>query len=465
LSFRTRLSLLVATAVAVSVAAASAALYLLVSQAMLAQVDQTLRDRVTALSPAIAAIENRCFPGASQRSSTSPSGAPCTKPPGSTLPQPTLGGPAGYVQFFDATGKVTLVPGERSELPITAADRGLASRGGRDLLENATVNGIPVRIVTHATRNHGGIQIAERLDGIEAVLANLRWLLYGVCGAGIALGAVLGRGVARTALRPVDRLMLATEHVADTRDLRRRIDEPGKDELGRLAHSFNRMLEALDASERMQRRLVADASHELRTPLSSLRTNIELLARPNELPPGARDQLLAALLDQVERLTRLVADLIDLARGDEPTRQVRADIRLDEIVAGTAAVARTHFPDVRFVVHSQPTVVAGDANRLSRAVANLLDNAGKWSRPGDEVEVEVGAGTVTVRDNGPGIAPEHVPHVFDRFWRAPEARQKPGSGLGLAIVYQVARSHGGEISVEAAAGGGSRFRLRLPEIS
>jgi two-component system sensor histidine kinase MprB len=117
---------------------------------------------------------------------------------------------------------------------------------------------------------------------------------------------------------------------------------------------------------------------------------------------------------------------------------------------------------VRFTVDARPTVVEGDPDRLARAVANLLDNAGKWSPPGGEVEVHVSGGEVTVRDHGPGIPPEHAQHVFQRFWRAPDARRKPGSGLGLAIVQQVAESHGGEVRVEQAPGGGALLRLRLP---
>jgi two-component system sensor histidine kinase MprB len=225
------------------------------------------------------------------------------------------------------------------------------------------------------------------------------------------------------------------------------------------------MLEALGQSELMQRQLVADASHELRTPLSSLRTNIEVLARAPQLPPKERDQLLTDVTGQLQRLSRLVANLIDLARGDAPTSLVRTDVRLDELTARAVDVARTHFPDVRFAIDARPTVVEGDPERLERAVANLLDNAGKWSPSGGDVEVQVTQGEVSVRDHGPGIATEHMPHVFDRFWRAPQAREKPGSGLGLAIVRQVARSHGGDVDVANARDGGALLRLRLPTVS
>jgi two-component system sensor histidine kinase MprB len=300
---------------------------------------------------------------------------------------------------------------------------------------------------------------------VNTLLGHLRWILVGVGIGGIVLAALLGRQVARTTLRPVGRLMSATEHVAGTSDLRQRIEEPGDDELGRLAHSFNRMLEALEQSQHTQHQLVADASHELRTPLSSLRTNVEVLARSRQLAPAERDRLLNDVVGQLERLSRLVADLIDLARGDQPDSQVRADVRLDEVVATAVTTARSHFPDIDFTLTADPTMVEGDPQRLERAIANLLDNAGKWSPRGASVEVRVSDGEVSVRDHGPGIDPDHIAHVFDRFWRAPEARQKPGSGLGLAIVRQVVAGHGGAVSVEPASGGGALLRMRFPSVS
>ncbi len=247
--------------------------------------------------------------------------------------------------------------------------------------------------------------------------------------------------------------MLATEHVADTRDLRRRIEEPGSDEVGRLAHSFNRMLEALDQSERTQRQLVADASHELRTPLSSLRTNIEVLARGGGLEAEDRDRLLGDVLGQVERLSHLVADLMDLARGDEPVSRVRAEVALDEVVAAAVEVAASHHPQVRFTLDARETVVEGDPDRLAKAVANLLDNAGKWSPPGEEVEVRVGGGEVTVRDHGPGIPVDacraRVPAVLASAGGAADT----GVGVGAGDRAAGGGTTGGWVTVEQAAGG------------
>jgi two-component system sensor histidine kinase MprB len=235
----------------------------------------------------------------------------------------------------------------------------------------------------------------------------------------------------------------------------------GTDELSRLGSSFNTMLEALEASQSAQRQLVADASHELRTPLTSLRTNIEVLADAESLSPEDRSKLLGDVVGQLDELTTLVTDLVDLARGDEPELEAE-DLRLDLLVSDAVERARRYAGDKRFTVDLEPCLMHGIAARLDRAVSNLLDNALKWSPPGGVIDVKVSKGVVSVRDRGPGIEPEDIPFVFDRFYRAPAARGLPGSGLGLAIVRQVAESHGGSVSVEAPEGGGARLVLRIP---
>ena len=496
MSIRTRIGILVAATAVVTVAIASIVVYVLVRAQMLGQVDATLRDRVgsvgvntqvfiangpggfgtlqgvTTPAPLQSVPGKGCFISETHGPATAPDGTQGTSATVSGqcptvlvagLVPPPLGGAGGYTQIIDSHGNIALTPGETQALPVSADDMQLAASGRQQvLLETATVNGTPLRIATTPILGGRALQVSRPLDEVDSSLARLRWILAGICLAVLAVAALAGRALARRALRPVDRLMTATEHVAGTQDLRRRIEEPGRDELGRLAHSFNRMLEALDRSQRTQRQLVADASHELRTPLSSLRTNIEVLARADRIADPERERMLADVLAQVERLSTLVADLIDLARGDEPSSQVRADVGLDELVTQEVEVAQRHFPDVRFRVHGgAPVVVEGDPHRIGRAVANLLDNAGKWSPAGAEVEVCVAGAEVTVRDHGPGIAPQHVAHVFQRFWRAPEAKQRPGSGLGLAIVQQVAVSHGGGVAVESPPGGGALLRLRL----
>jgi two-component system, OmpR family, sensor histidine kinase MprB len=318
-----------------------------------------------------------------------------------------------------------------------------------------------VRVYTLSAGPSGALVVARPLTEVDHALFILRIALGLLALAGIGLAVFLSRLATRTAVRPVAQLTAAAEHVASTRDLSQRIAAAGVDEVSRLARAFNTMLEALERSQRAQRRLVADASHELRTPLTSLRTNLEVMAR-NGLEDGDRDRLKRDLVAQLEELTGLVGDLVELAREDEPEPPAAEDVRLDALVAGAVERARRHAPHVRFALATEPALVHAVPARLDRAVANLLDNAAKYS---DRVEVGLTRdGELTVRDHGPGIAEADRPRVFDRFYRAPDARGRPGSGLGLAIVRQVAEGHGGSVHAEAADGGGALLRLRLPVV-
>jgi two-component system, OmpR family, sensor histidine kinase MprB len=269
--------------------------------------------------------------------------------------------------------------------------------------------------------------------------------------------------VAAAAVAPVRRVAEAADTVAQTGELSHHIDVPSGDDLGRLAASFNTMLDALSESLAQQRQLVADASHELRTPLSTVRTNVEVLARADELAPADRAALIRDTVGQIGELTRLVRNLVELARGDgqeEPFTIVDLEALTRRAVD---EVGRSH-SSIAFRLDGVPSPIRGAPGRLSRAVSNLIDNAAKWSPPGAEVEIAVRDGTVSVRDHGPGIDPADLPHIFDRFYRSPRARTMPGSGLGLAIVKQVADSHGGSVSAANAAGGGALFVLRFPAV-
>ena len=225
--------------------------------------------------------------------------------------------------------------------------------------------------------------------------------------------------------------------------------------------ALERSMSALDASVHAQRQLVADASHELRTPVTSLRTNIEILQQAESMDTEERRRLLNDVVEQIEELTLLMNDLIDLARGEEP-RADAEEVRLDLVVSEVVDRARRHAPATPLQVELEPTIVAGVPARLERAVSNLIDNAVKYSPPGEPVEIQLHEKELTVRDHGPGIAAEDLPHVFDRFYRGAEARGRPGSGLGLAIVRQVVDQQGGSVAAEPAPGGGTLMRLRLP---
>ncbi|WP_327047516.1 HAMP domain-containing histidine kinase [Microbispora sp. NBC_01189] len=299
--------------------------------------------------------------------------------------------------------------------------------------------------------------------GVLAALADvddLGWPFVAVAVGGLVLSGALGWLAARAALRPVNALKDAAGRVATTRDLTTRIQVSGDDELSSLARSFNAMLDALERSAKSQKRLVADASHELRTPLTAVRTNVELLIRGN-LPQEDRDAASRAVMSGLEELTALVADVVELARDEEPAVLVE-QVRFDELVSREVARAARHWPATAYSVSVEPAVVRGVPDRLARAVGNLLDNAAKYSPGGGRVEVSLRDGVLIVRDHGPGISADDLPHVFDRFYRAPSARALPGSGLGLAIVGQVVDSHGGSVSAGPAPGGGTLVRLALP---
>jgi two-component system sensor histidine kinase MprB len=279
-----------------------------------------------------------------------------------------------------------------------------------------------------------------------------------VAGGGVVAAAGLGFAVARSALAPVGELTRAAERVAATQELDARIPDKRGDELGRLAAAFNEMLSALEASRTQQRRLVADASHELRTPLTSLRTNIELLAKAPGLPGAEREKLLADVTAELAELGHLVAELVDLAGDPNATQEAATDVRLDELAGQVVERARRR-TGTDITLDAEAVVVRGRPAALERAIANLVDNACKWS---PAAEVCIRGGMVEVRDRGPGIEPGDRPRVFDRFFRASTARSMPGSGLGLAIVKQAVEAHGGRVWVEENPGGGAVVGFEVP---
>jgi two-component system, OmpR family, sensor histidine kinase MprB len=444
MSFRARLTLASAAAVAVAVVGASAVTYGIVRNELRGQVDETLQARARDLPPELPVIpdpDGELFLG---------------------LHPERFGGVSVFTQAVDRDGKVFKPRGSSSQLPVS--DRALAAARGEiedPFYEDAHVQGTHVRVLTLPLVDGGAVQLSRSLEEVDRVLSRIsRWLIA-LAIVGIGLAAALGLLVARAVLAPVQRLTRAAEDVSQTGDLSQRIDADGKDELSRLASTFNTMLGALEDSARSQRQLVSDASHELRTPLTSLRTNIEVLARDEALPAGEREKLLRDVTEQLTEMTALVAELVELARGDQAPVEPE-DVRLDLVTADAIERTRRNRPGVSFEPDLQESMIRGVPSTIERAVSNLLDNAAKWSPPDGEIEVTVREGVVTVRDHGPGIDAEDLPFVFDRFYRAPAARGLPGSGLGLAIVRQVAEAHGGTVTAEAAEGGGTRMRLTLP---
>jgi two-component system sensor histidine kinase MprB len=432
MSFRLRVTLLATAAVAIAVVAASGVVYVVVRHQLLGEVDTSLVNRARDFL-------DHPGPGPGPGIGIVPLG-----------PRASLGGPPTYVQVIRSDGEGAVV-----KLPGVKQAEDLAESGGRGFFSDGHVQGVHVRVYSAQVANGLALQVARPLDEVDHTLHRIGLFLLFIGLGGVGIASALGLLVGQATLRPVGHLTEVAEEVADTRDLSRRIETGSRDELGRLASAFNEMLEALDTSLKAQRQLVADASHELRTPLASLRTNVEVLAGGKSLAPEERRKLLADVIGQVEELSALVGDLVELDPDAPPELE---DVRLDELVGAAVERARLHSPSVAFRTELEESVVQVAPAQVERAVSNLLDNAAKWS---DIVDVRVAGAEVTVRDHGPGIAEEDLPHVFDRFYRAASARRLPGSGLGLSIVRQVAHSHNGAVTAENAPEGGAIFRLHL----
>jgi two-component system sensor histidine kinase MprB len=448
MTFSVRVALITAAAVAIAAIGAAILMYLVVANQFLDQIDNSLEDAARIARQSGPLLGSPVRPG-EQR----PFGRDAGR----------MGGRADvFAQSIDANGNILHADlNQPDRALVTTTARSVAASGHGDAWFDTTAgDGTHVRVYVVALGSNAALEVARSIDEIDEALAKTRFRLGLVAFGGVLLAAALGAAVARAALTPVRRLTNIVEEVSRTRDLSQRVSTSSNDELGRLAASFNVMLGELEMSLRQQRQLVADASHELRTPLTSLRTNLELLERGQPADPAERQQVIGELVGQMERLSTLVSDLIDLAR-DEKTQLVVEDVRLDELTTDAIAEMRLRYPNVRFEVTAAPSTVRGVRSRILRAITNLLDNAGKWSPAGGLVEVAVRGPEITVRDHGPGIAPEDEAHVFDRFWRAPTARSLPGSGLGLAIVKDVADTHGGRVTLERPADGGASFRLRL----
>jgi two-component system sensor histidine kinase MprB len=464
MSLRARLTLFTAAGIALVLGVGSVATYLIVRGQVRGQVDSSLRRFsargvvVLADAPAgqlpdvLRRFQRRLPPPGSDR----PAGGIRIAAP---LP---FGSAPLYLQLIDRSGRVQLRGDHRVTLPVAAGAVDVVHRTRPSFLYDATVKGAHLRVFAAPLDAGHAVLVALPLTEVDRALDRLLVTLLLITGGGIALAALVGGGIAHGALRPVRRLTDTAEAVADTHDLGTRIGEDRRDELGRLGASFDKMLGALDDALAAQRRLVADASHELRTPLTTLRTNIEVLREGEGLADVDRARLVDDLAGEVEELTGLVADVVDLARGSQREFHL-VEVRLDALADDVVGRARSRYPDVRFRLVAEPSVVLADADRLERALSNLVDNAAKWSPPRSEVEILVRRGEISVRDHGPGVAEADRPFIFERFYRAGEARRLPGSGLGLAIVSQVAETHGGAVDVEPAEGGGSRFRLSLVE--
>jgi two-component system sensor histidine kinase MprB len=467
MSMRTRLTVLVSAAVALAVIAASLIAWAMIRSWMVGEMDDSLLarvpdagriERITGQLPEGALADERLFHvnGLIQQEQVA-------------------------VQFLGPDGGVErqLAPPAVSEqlraLPVDGVSLPVPVEG-EPRLDTVTIAGEDYRVLSTRVGESASImRLFQPLSSLEQTLTAIGWALAATAAAGVALAAGVGWLVAAAAVRPVHRLVDAAEGVTATGDLSRRVRlgrrkrvRQGKDELDRLGEAFNSMLRALETSRAQQRELLENASHELRTPLTVLRNDFGLLTRLERTGAGTEDerrQVIDDLDTQVAALADEVDQIVTLARGDA-VREPRRIASLPEVVEQAAARVRRLDPAVAVTVDAQPATAVVYPVALERAVANLARNAVQACAGGGTVTITLrttaSAHRVEVLDDGPGVDPDEIPRLFQRFFRGAHGRARPGSGLGLAIVEQAAALHGGEARAMNRPEGGARFVLAWP---
>ncbi|MFD5716698.1 MULTISPECIES: HAMP domain-containing sensor histidine kinase [unclassified Streptomyces] len=471
LPLRSRLALLVAAAVAFAVAAVSVTCWFIVQGKLYDELNNELQSSANRPQGGklVSTISN-C-----NGSEVDPSGQSPTDAGGFRAQFES------YLQVVTADGESCVASVSPGKIEVAGSDTDFAKNpvaGHGTFRDGTDTKGNPVRVLTVPLMisnpdgtttiiKDAATMYAVPLKGTNATLNELALVLLLVGGIGVLGAGAAGLWVARAGLRPVDKLTETVEHVARTEDLTVRIPVEGNDEIARLSESFNSMTASLASSRELQQQLIADAGHELRTPLTSLRTNIELLTRSEEtgrpIPPADRKALLASVTAQMTELAALIGDLQTLSRSDEAHAGDRVEVvALQDTVEAALRRARLRGPELTITADLEPWFVRAEPSALERAIVNILDNAVKFSPPGGTVDVRLHAGELSVRDHGPGIPTDELPHVFDRFWRSPDARALPGSGLGLSIVARTVQQAGGEVSLRPAEDGGTIATVRLP---
>jgi two-component system, OmpR family, sensor histidine kinase MprB len=439
-TLRNRVSVAAAVGVLIVVAAVSGVLYFSYAASLRSRVDAALVDDALQASSILKHIKQSA---ASDKGSTPDFDKPVTV--GSV-----------QVQLFpdSAAGQPTRFG------PLDNRDVAIAEHEQPAYFANARHDGQRFRVYT-AAWNGGLVRVSRAENADDGALRNAALLLAGLTLGAAAITYGAARLTAGRVLRPIADLTAAAEHVTRTRDLTARLGATGtRDEVGRLGSSFDTMLAALHESVTAQRQLVADASHELRTPLTSLTTNLDLLEDGAGVADPQAPALVRAAREQAGELDQLITDLLDLARYRESAPH-RETLRLDLLTGEAVHRVRQRTPHAAIDTELYPCLVHVDPAGADHAICNLIDNAIKWNSSGAAVHVLVADAYVSVTDHGPGIPDEDLPHIFERFYRAPAARGMPGTGLGLAIVGNVAQANDGTIEVRTGPDG-STFTLAFP---
>lgn len=440
MSLRLRIALISASAVAVAIAIGAVLTFNATRNELIAEVDASLHQRVEQIKEVddlgdLIQVLN-------------PFGERGAR--GGPFERGVRGFDAIFFRFVSGDG-IVMVTDFPGGLQISSAEQGVVDGTATAAMRTVRVGDDNLRLLTSALPA-GAIQVARSLAEVDSSLEGLGAVLRFAAVVGVLLAGVIGWVVARGAARPIGQLAAAAEHVAETQELAARIDVERNDEVGRLAQSFNAMLAALEGSREQQRRLVRDAGHELRTPLTAIRTNVELLAKVDDLPAAERARMIQDIDSEIQELSLLVAELVEMAADPITTESEKEQASLGDIAERVVEKYRRR-TGREITLETDESPVIGRVQQLERAISNLIDNAAKWSPDGSGIDVTVSAGRVKVSDQGSGIDERDRPYVFDRFYRAPQARSAPGSGLGLSIVAKVARDHGGSVFVEHPTSG------------
>ncbi len=461
MSIRSRLTLLYSAILALTLLAFSTLLY--ITQARL-----TYDSIKTNLVRQAAGYANgpRPFPG----------------PPGGNAPaESTLPGRWAQIRKLDGTVAARTADLGSTTLPLTEA--GLRSvQNGSPWVESAQVDSELLLIYSQVFLGPTGsvqiVQVATPIGEREQSLNTLRWILIVGSGLAILVACLIGWLLAGTALRPIHRIAQTAKAIGAKRDFSRRVQHTGpNDEIGQLAGTFNAMLTELESAYRQveralhaQRRFVADASHELRTPLTTVRGNIELLKREPALEERERAEILADVKDEVDRLIRLVNQLLILARADAGRAVRREPLPLQPLMEDVYRQAQRLAPPRTILYETARCgTVLADRDTLRQVLLILLDNAAKHTPPNATISLSATLKerqvAIQVRDTGPGIAADLLPHIFERFVRGDASRSGGGAGLGLSIAQELVKAQNGTLTVESEPARGSVFTVTLPLVT
>lgn len=380
--------------------------------------------------------------------------------------------PATFIQVIQADGSLVSTSNNLGDQHIPVDDEILANNlKGKPSFKTVMIDNTPLRIysapILLREKVLGAVQVGQSLKEIENTLRYvLVFLVSGTIGV-LIVAAIVGAFLARKALHPIEEINQAANHIVSVQDLKQRLPiSHTNDEITRLTETINNMLQRLDNFFQAQVRLSADVSHELRTPLTAIRGNVDLLRRGAASNPDELNEALAVIDGELDRMSRIVVDLLLLSQADAGLSLRMQQVELDTIILDVYRQAQVMANGVNIQLgHEDQALIQGDPDRLKQLLLNLVTNAIKHTPAGGKVTLSLYREPEWVRviiaDTGRGIASTDLPHIFERFYRT-ENNGQAGSGLGLSIAQWIAQAHGGQITVTSELGKGSVFTLWLP---